>query len=132
MTTTAEMAELLARPDLALVMADLTAHLQVEADKRARFREEVAPDMKAEFINGEVILHSPAQVRHLEVTARLAVLLRVHAQRHRLGKVLIEKAMIEATRNDYEPDVVFFGRAKADTLAPDQLLLPMPRILIVA
>lgn len=130
MTTNSELAELLARPDLALVMADINAHLQAEAEKRARFREEVTPDIKAEFINGEIILHSPAQLRHLEVTRRLAFVLGGFVQHHRLGKVLIEKAMIEATRNDYEPDIVFFGRTRADTLAPDQFLLPMPDFIV--
>ena len=130
MTLTSELAELLARPDLALVMADINVHLRAEAEKRARFREEVTPDIKAEFINGEVVLHSPAQLRHLQVTRRLALLLGTFVQRHRLGEVLIEKAMIEATRNDYEPDVVFFGRVQADTFTPDQLLLPMPDFIV--
>lgn len=130
MTTTLEMADLLARPDLPLVAADINAHLKAEAEKRARFREEVTPEMKAEFINGEIILHSPALVRHLAVTIRLATMLHAHVVRHRLGQVFIEKAMIASTRNDYEPDIVFFGRAKADAFAPDQLLLPMPDFIV--
>ena len=126
MISTPELAELLARPDLALVMADINVHLRAEAEKRARFREEVPPGMKAEFINGEVITHPASPLRNLEVTMRLATLLSVWAQRRRLGQVFIEKAMITATRNDYMPDVVFFGRAKADAFHPDQCLLPMP------
>ena len=130
MTAPPEVAALLARPDFPQIVADPNAQLQAEADKRARFRAEVTPDMKAEFINGEVILHSPALVRHLQVTIWLATLLQVHAQRHRLGTVSVEKAMIESTRNDYEPDVVFFGRAKADHLVPDHRLLPMPDSIV--
>lgn len=125
-----EIAELLARPDLPQIMADLNAHLQVEAERRARFRAEITPEMKGEFINGAVIMHSPAKVRHLQVTIWLATLLQVHAQRHRLGRVFVEKAMIEATRNDYEPDVVFFGQTRADALASDELLLPMPDFIV--
>ena len=45
---------------------------------------------------------------------------------HRLGEVLIEKALVRLTRNDYEPDVLFYGKDKALQITPDQMLFPAP------
>ena len=41
-------------------------------------------------------------------------LLSVFASFKRLGRVGVEKVMIGLTRNDYEPDIVFFNKEKAD------------------
>jgi Uma2 family endonuclease len=44
----------------------------------------------------------------------------------RLGIVRHEKAMSSFPRNDYEPDVMFFGTAKAALVNPDTLRFPIP------
>ncbi|MCX6360384.1 MAG: Uma2 family endonuclease [Armatimonadetes bacterium] len=97
-----------------------------ERARRRRFIDTVREDQKAEFIYGEVVVHSPVTLRHNEVSSRLATLLRAHCQRESLGKVGIEKLMISLSRNDYEPDVCWFGPAKASDLRPDQRRFPAP------
>lgn len=38
--------------------------------------------------------------------------------------------MISLSRNDYDPDIVFFGRAKADAFTPDQMHFPAPDLVV--
>ena len=38
--------------------------------------------------------------------------------------------MISLTRNDYEPDLVFFSKEKYDTFTEDQMLFPAPDFVV--
>ena len=38
--------------------------------------------------------------------------------------------MVSLTRNDYEPDICFFGVAKAAQLTPDQMRFPVPDLVV--
>lgn len=111
-------------------LAELQALLADEAQRRTAFRDAVTPSDKADFINGTVIVHSPALARHVRTTRRIGQLLSAYVQRHRLGEVTIEKAMVTLTRNDYEPDVAFFGRDKAETIGGDTLFFPAPDLVV--
>lgn len=126
-SSTADLAERLMRaPTLALLTARATALLERERAARERFLDEITPSDKAEFINGEVIMHSPARAWHLDVTARLLMLMRTFAFRHDLGWVTVEKLMVSLTRNEYEPDLTFFRKEVADTFEPAQVRFPAP------
>ncbi len=118
--------QLLDEPTLPETVEALTVHLAEERQLRDRFYDDVQPDQKAEFINGEFIMHSPALNRHLAVSKRLTALLDAFVETHHLGLVQTEKALCVFPRNDYEPDVVFFGVAKAAGLTPDTLKFPIP------
>jgi Uma2 family endonuclease len=122
--------ELLDAPELALYEAQIRARLEEEQRRRERFRDELSPSEKAEFINGEVVVHSPATVKHNLARKRLVKLLDTHVTLHRLGMVLDEKTLIGLTRNDYEPDVNFFGPDKASRLTLDQVVLPAPDFIV--
>ncbi len=121
---------LLNSPALPRHVERLRRVLDDEAARRLRFVDELTPDQKGEFINGEAIMHSPARVSHIVVTRRLVMLLGAYVERHGLGLPLLEKAMVSLTRNDYEPDVCFFGRAKADAISPHQVRLPAPDLAV--
>src|SRR6266850_8335915 len=97
-----------------------------ERARRERFYNEITEDQKAEFINGEVIVHSPNKIRHLEVRDNLHTLLRAFVQTRRLGFVAGEKALCVFPRNDYEPDVCYFGAEKRALIAPDTIKFPIP------
>jgi Uma2 family endonuclease len=118
--------QLLEEPTLPETVALLTARLDDERIRRERFHDELRPDQKAEFINGQVVMHSPAKSRHLEVTANLLMLLRTFTQVQQLGLVYCEKALCVFPRNDYEPDIVFFGVDKARQITPETLKFPVP------
>jgi Uma2 family endonuclease len=38
--------------------------------------------------------------------------------------------MIELTRNDYEPDIVFFNKAKSSKFTDEQMLFPAPDFIV--
>lgn len=118
--------ELLEAPELALYAKQIEGRLQEEAMLRERFREELSPSVKAEFINGEVYTHSPATLGHNLARKHLVRLLDTYVSIHSLGLVLDERAMIELSRNDYGPDICYFGPEKAAHLSRKQVILPPP------
>jgi Uma2 family endonuclease len=85
--------------------------------------------IKQEFINGEIIVASPATVKHDMVKLNFQSLLRAFVNLHDLGRVGGEKLMISLTRNDYEPDVCFFSKDKAAAFQPKQWKLPAPDLV---
>lgn len=121
---------ILESPDMP-VIADRIASIRAEeAQRRRKFYDEITPDMKAEFINGQVVMHSPATVAHVAVSGRLTCLLRTFVTKRGLGWLGVEKAMVSLTRNDFEPDLVFFCQEKAGAFKNDQLLLPAPDFVV--
>ena len=121
---------LLHSPQLPNLVDRLTQQLQNERLARHQFYDNMTPDQKIEFIDGEVILHSPARNRHLDVTMLTAKLLHTFVALHRLGTVKSEKCLCVFPRNDYEPDIVFFGPEKVASLTPDTMKFPVPDLAI--
>lgn len=128
-------AELLEAPDAQLVIERAQAILHEEARKRHQFREWLRDDMNsdrrpAEFINGEVIMHSPVKRRHLNASGNLTTLLRVFVQIKDLGVVDTEKALVGLTRNDYEPDICYWNMGTASAFDDDQMVHPAPDLIV--
>ncbi|UHG93501.1 Uma2 family endonuclease [Spirosoma oryzicola] len=123
-------ADLLEAPDAKLVIERAQAILADEAQRRRAFREWLRDDVKAEFINGEVVMHSPVKRRHLDATQNLTTLLRVYVHLHDLGAVDSEKALVGLTRNDYEPDICFWNRETARSFTDDQMEHPAPDLVV--
>ena len=122
--------QMVASPALPRYVDTLQALLVDERTRRERFYEEMTEEQKVEFINGEVFMHSPAKIRHTDVVGNLFLLLQFHVVQSELGWVGIEKCLICLTRNDYEPDVLFYGLEKAALLQPDQMKLPAPDFVV--
>ncbi len=118
--------ELLNSPQLPRHVEALTRALEMERAQRECFYEVVTEQQKAEFINGEIVVHSPVKVRHNATTKCLLKLLDLFVQIEELGFVGYEKLLTVFTRNHYEPDVCFFGKEKAAAITPDQTKLPAP------
>ncbi len=113
-------------PKLGLYYRDIRTVLYEERKKRKQFYEDVREDEKAEFINGEVIVHSPVRIEHNITGKFLLKLMDTHVQIRELGFVGYEKMMISLTRNDYEPDVCFWSKAKSKKFRPKQTQFPAP------
>jgi len=126
MTNETELQPILNRPDLPAIAETINATLEAERRARDEFRRELTPSVKAEFIAGEIVMHSPAKAKHLRATKRLMKLLDSYVERQALGEVFSEKALVCLTRNDYEPDIVFFAREKSDQFSADQVNFPAP------
>lgn len=122
--------QILARPDANILVAKANGILASEQKRREQFYNDVSPNDKAEFIQGEVIFHSPVKRRHNQTTLRIAKLIDTFVVKHELGTVGIEKLLISLTRNDYEPDVCFFGKAKSDLFTNDQMRFPVPDLVV--
>lgn len=122
--------ELLEAPDVQLIINRVQAVLNDEKKRRQSFYEWLTDDVKAEFINGEVIMHSPVKRRHLRASGNLSTLLRIYVQFHGLGEVDIEKAMVSLTRNDYEPDICFWRKEVADIFDDDTMQHPAPDLVV--
>jgi len=117
-------------PQLPQAIAILQAELEAERQRRDQFYLDMTPDQKIEFIDGEIVLHSPARNRHLDVTGCIFKLLQTYVVLHRLGQVKSEKCLCVFPRNDYEPDVVFFGPVKSASLCPDTMKFPVPDMAV--
>lgn len=121
---------LIRSPKLPAYVQELATLLTSEGERREKFYDELTEDTKAEFINGEVFMHSPARRSHILTTGYIYNLLHNYVTRHQLGEVLLEKALVCLTRNDYEPDVVFFGKEKASAFTLDQIKHPAPDFVV--
>lgn len=117
-------------PDMPKLLRDLQAIWVREQQQRQEFYDWVTPEMKAEFIDGEVIVHSPVRKKHNAITGALFKLLDTYCIKNDLGFVGIEKIMTRFERNDYEPDIVFFGKEKAVKLSDDQTIFPVPDFIV--
>lgn len=128
--TTEFVTELFDAPDAQLIIDRVQAMLNDEKKRRQEFYEWLQDDVKAEFINGKVIMHSPVKRRHLRASGNLTTLLRVYVQTNDLGEVDTEKALVAMTRNDYEPDICFWRKEVADEFDDDMMLHPAPDLVV--
>lgn len=122
--------EVLKSPSARKVTEQLNQQLQQEQEKRKAFYETMTEQEKVEFINGEVIVHSPVQKFHNEISGNLYTIINTYIAEHNLGFLGFEKILLQFTRNDYEPDLCYFNKATADTLKKDQMFFPVPNLVI--
>jgi Uma2 family endonuclease len=131
MTQTAKVLEqLLVMPNLPLLIEQVNTRLFEEKKRRNEFREWITPNIKAEFINGEVILHSPVKRGHLKSSGNIFKLLDTYVDVNDLGDTSYDRGMVSLTRNDYEPDVCFWGNEKAMHFTDETMLHPAPDFVV--
>jgi len=122
--------KILKRSDAALQLKYLQDAMKEETRRRKEFYEWVTEEVKAEFINGEIVIHSPVRKRYWDANDLLSSLLSFYVRLNKLGRIGTEKVMISLTRNDYEPDLVFFSNEKVALFTPDQVLFPSPDFIV--
>jgi Uma2 family endonuclease len=122
--------QILQMPNAAILAEQLKCALEAEQEKRLHFYDVIDEEKKMEFINGEIIFHSPAKLRHTKTIGLLHTLLRTYVDKNQLGFVGFEKVLISLTRNDYEPDVCFFDRSKSELFTPIQMQFPAPDLVV--
>jgi Uma2 family endonuclease len=122
--------QLLESPRLPLYARKIREVLDEEAQRRRAFYDQIREGDKVEFINGEIIYHSPVRLRHDNASGNLYRLLSSYVSLHDLGYVGHEKLMISLSRNDYEPDICFFSAEKAAGFEPDQMRFPAPDLIV--
>ncbi len=117
-------------PRMPQYVQELVHILEAERIAREKFYEWLPDDKKAEFINGEVIVHSPVKFEHEGASSKLFTLLNVYATKHRLGYVGHEKLLVCLTRNDYEPDICFWRVEKSAAFKSKQMQFPAPDLAV--
>ena len=129
MSVAAALAELKKSPALPDHLASLQEFLGTEALRRQEFHQDYE-GRRGEFINGEIYVSPPARLTELETVSRTRMLLSTFVTQRQSGKVYGGKCLVHCQRNDYEPDVCFFGAATVATFTPDLLLFPPPDLAV--
>lgn len=122
--------ELLQAPNLRELLDEAEQTWQDEQRRRHAFWADADEGVKAEFILGEVIYHSPIYGRHWMASTNISRYLLPHVYDNKLGKVGYEKVMIRLTRNDYEPDICFWRSEVANTFGLKQSAFPPPDFVV--
>jgi Uma2 family endonuclease len=117
-------------PKLPVYLQQLQGIVNDEQAQRRHFYVDITEDQKAEFINGEIVIQSPVKLEHHRAASLLFNLLQNYVTLHGLGLVGYEKILISLTRNDYEPDICFFSKSKADEFTQEQWQFPTPDFIV--
>ncbi|NJO00880.1 MAG: Uma2 family endonuclease [Bacteroidia bacterium] len=113
-------------PRLPELIKELEAYWEDEQKRRHQFWAGHDESQKAEFIEGEIIYHSPVYGRHWKVSTQILRYLIPFVYDRKLGEVAVEKVMIRCTRNDYEPDICFWTSERAREFQDKQSAFPPP------
>jgi Uma2 family endonuclease len=118
--------QVLHSPKVEIYARQIEEVLRNERILRQRFFDEVTEDEKAEFINGEKVVHSPVRLAHGDCVRRLSRLVSAFVDVSGIGVVGIEALMVSLSRNDYEPDLCFWRSEKSSAFSRDQKRFPAP------
>ncbi|MCY7328680.1 MAG: Uma2 family endonuclease [Saprospiraceae bacterium] len=121
---------ILENPRMPELLQELQTYWKNEQQLRAEFYDKIQPGDKWEFINGKIIMHSPAKEKHTEARQRLSYLLQTYVSLHPTGVVRDETAMVALQRNDYLPDIVYFSHEKSRLFEPDTWKYPAPDFVV--
>lgn len=97
-----------------------------ETEARARFRETMDEDVRAEFINGEVVTEMSSRDRHTLSVHYISALVMLFVRVRKSGAARSEQALTEFPRNDYAPDLCFWAKEKSSQFTGETTLYPIP------
>lgn len=101
----------------------LHAEREQRAQRRQAFVDGLTPEIKAEWINGNPVYHSPARRAHNKVVHQLSMLLGNFNLNKNIMEIAVEKAMLELAINNYEPDICVW-QTKNQSFTDDQVVYP--------
>src|SRR5437867_1323499 len=100
---------------------DLAYSVHIPDVTEEMFEELVDEDMKAELIDGVMVVHSPATMQHDHIGGFLRTLMRIYARRKKLGDVLGPDSLVHlAACRLFAPDIFFVKRARIVVPWPKQ------------
>lgn len=82
-------------------------------------------DIRCEFVDGELIVHSPASLEHEELTAFVVTLLRLFTAPRQLGTVYGSNAVMMLGQRRFSPDVSVLSRDGASRIRSGRVDGPM-------
>jgi len=92
------------------VRSDHPYLLRLYGVSEAEFEALADEDLKAEYLDGVMIVHSPAGFSHEDRQAFLLALLRLYAETHGIGRVVGGNALFRVGRRQFAPDVMVLPR----------------------
>lgn len=125
-----EFRPILDAPNLRDIIDELEKFWKEEQNRRLDFYNWVTPNIKAEFIDGEIVVHSPVRKSHNDCGLNLVTILKLFILRKKVGWLGYEKVMTRFTRNDYEPDICFFSNEKSKDFIDEQTIFPVPDFIV--
>lgn len=88
-----------------------------------RYFKEAPETGFVEFEDGEIIMHSPVNIKHQKIVHFLTFLLTGYVSKHDLGMVLNGPAVVRLRANlDYEPDIFFISKDQLEQLKGEYFL----------
>jgi Uma2 family endonuclease len=112
------------------LLDELNQYWEDEQNRRLEFYNWITPEMKAEFIEGEIIVHSPVRSKHNVVLVNLVTDLNNFLRKVKTGYLGVEKIMTRFNRNDYEPDLCYFREEKSKAFKDEQTIFPPPDFIV--
>lgn len=88
------------------------------------FEELAHEDLKCEFIDGVLIVHSPATFSHEDRVAFLVTLLRLFVANRSLGWVSGSNTLMQLGRRRFCPDVSFLASGHGDRIRDERIVGP--------
>jgi Uma2 family endonuclease len=123
-TRVKEAREAMSRLDLPFLMRNYDA----DPDDFEALSDE---DFRCEYVDGVLIVHSPASPKHEDRCSFLLFLLRGFAARRRLGSVLSSNSVMQIGERRFCPDGSFLAMNHADRVQPDRIEGPMDLVFEV-
>ncbi|MGQ9625707.1 MAG: Uma2 family endonuclease [Anaerolineae bacterium] len=94
-----------------------TAEVELYFATEEEFEAWCDEDVKAEYVDGKVIVHSPASTRHVDMVLFLASLLKFFVAKHDLGTVLGPEAQVRLRPGLRRvPDLLFVAKERTDII----------------
>jgi Uma2 family endonuclease len=82
-----------------------------------QFLDWLQPGVHADLINGEIVMHSPVNLRHADLLNFVDLLLRTYIEAHKLGRLYREVVAVRLSpRQVFLPDLAFFTDEQAARL----------------
>lgn len=95
------------------------------------FLEWADEDTLAEWVDGRVVMNSPANFRHQDIINFLLEVLRTYVRIHDLGKLVDGPFQMKLGHSGREPDIMFVAREHLDRLTPTYLDGPAELVIEV-
>lgn len=85
------------------------------------FLEWLDEDTLAEWVDGEVIMTSPASLRHQTINRFLAQVMGIYVEQHDLGEIILAPFQMKLETSGREPDLMFVAQEHRNQLAETYL-----------
>jgi Uma2 family endonuclease len=88
--------------------------------------EELAhEDLRCEYLDGVLIVHSPASIQHEDRLVFLTTLLNAHVAGRRCGRVYASNAVMQLGERRFCPDLSYLAAEHADRIRGERVVGPM-------